>query len=94
MGEITRKWTIPATGACPELTLEIREPAYTGDNIGMKTWGTALAFAKLLGGIGSKHLGHLLAASRDGFTSPGGSMVTRPRMRVLEYVLQLLTNVG
>jgi hypothetical protein len=60
MGELTRKWIIPSSNTLPELTFTIREPPMTGDNLGLKTWGTAFVVAKKLEYIGKTYLGHLL----------------------------------
>jgi hypothetical protein len=48
MGELNRTWTIPASKRLPELAFTIREPPLTGDNLGLKTWGTAFTIAKRL----------------------------------------------
>jgi len=48
MGELNRTWTIPASKRLPELSFTIREPPLTGDNLGLKTWGTAFTIAKRL----------------------------------------------
>lgn len=60
MGELTRKWVIPSSDELPELTFTVREPPMTGDNLGLKTWGTAFVVAKKLEYIGKTYLGHLL----------------------------------
>jgi hypothetical protein len=62
MGELTRKWVIPSFDALPELTFTIREPPMTGDNLGLKTWGTAFVVAKKLEYIKKTYLGHLLGS--------------------------------
>jgi hypothetical protein len=48
MPEMTRTWIIPASESHPELSFRIREPPLTGDNLGLKTWGTAFTIAKRL----------------------------------------------
>jgi hypothetical protein len=48
MPEMTRTWTILASESHPELSFRIREPPLTGDNLGLKTWGTAFTIAKKL----------------------------------------------
>jgi hypothetical protein len=48
MPEMTRTWIIPASESHPELSFRIREPPLTGDNLGLKTWGTAFTIAKKL----------------------------------------------
>jgi len=48
MGELNRTWTIPASKKIPELSFKVREPPLTGDNLGLKTWGTAFTVAKRL----------------------------------------------
>jgi hypothetical protein len=47
MGEITRSWPFehPSQGA---FSLAIREPPLTGDSLGLKTWGSSYALARLL----------------------------------------------
>ena len=60
MPEMIRTWTIPASAILPELMFEIREPPLTGDNLGLKTWGTALAIVKKLEELGNKYFSHLL----------------------------------
>jgi hypothetical protein len=47
MGEITRCWPFedPSYGA---FSLAIREPPLTGDSLGLKTWGSSYALARLL----------------------------------------------
>ena len=47
MGEITRCWPFedPGYGA---FNLAIREPPLTGDSLGLKTWGSSYALARLL----------------------------------------------
>jgi len=86
MPEMTRVWVIPATVVHPEFQFAIREPAITGDGIGLKTWGTALAISRKLGDLGASHLSHLLTGPSDKFTTAKGKNFTRSEMRVLEYV--------
>jgi hypothetical protein len=87
MPEMTRTWVIPASASHSELKFVIREPALTGDNLGLKTWGTAFAISKKIGQIGLNHFSHLWTGVNDTFTTSCGRSFTRPNMRVLEYVL-------
>jgi hypothetical protein len=86
MPEMTRIWVIPASNNHPELRLEIREPPLTGDNLGLKTWGTAFAVSKKLEELGTKYFNHLIHGTEDYFTTETGSNLTMPKMRVLECV--------
>jgi len=92
MPEMTRIWVIDASQGHPELEFHIREPPLTGDNIGLKTWGTAFAIAKKIEDIGSRHLSHLLTGSNDKFTTSIGKSFTRNDIRVLEYVASKLSS--
>ncbi|TAQ86611.1 hypothetical protein B7494_g5081 [Chlorociboria aeruginascens] len=56
---ITRQWAIPQNGL-PEIIIILREPALTGDNLGLKTWGTAYTMAKKLDEIADTYLSHLI----------------------------------
>jgi hypothetical protein len=84
MPEMTRIWVVDASQGHPELKFHIREPPLTGDNIGLKTWGTAFSIAKKIEEIGSQHFSHLLAGHNDSFTTSGGTSFTRKDIRVLE----------
>ena len=55
-----RTWTVPATGIFEELKFEIREPPLTGDNLGLKTWGTAFAIVKKLRSFGYDYFRYLI----------------------------------
>jgi hypothetical protein len=59
MPEMTRTWLIPTPTSSSPLAFSIREPPLTGDNLGLKTWGTAFTMAKKLDDLGSKHFSHL-----------------------------------
>ncbi|CZS98971.1 uncharacterized protein RAG0_07500 [Rhynchosporium agropyri] len=59
-GEMTRTWVIPKSLNTPEIRFDIREPPLTGDQIGLKTWGTSFVLAKRLEYIGSEYLGALV----------------------------------
>ncbi|KAH7319137.1 putative methyltransferase-domain-containing protein [Rhexocercosporidium sp. MPI-PUGE-AT-0058] len=59
-GEMTRTWVIPKSLALPEIRFDIREPPLTGDQIGLKTWGTSYVLAKRLEFIGSEYLGPII----------------------------------
>lgn len=58
MSSITRTFTIP-TPSQP-LSLTLHEPSLTGDNLGFKTWGSALILAHHLPSLAHQHLTHLL----------------------------------
>jgi hypothetical protein len=62
MPEMTRTWVIPASPKLPEIKFDIREPPLTGDNLGLKTWGTSFVIAKNLESLGMQHLEHLFTA--------------------------------
>ncbi|KAL2271072.1 hypothetical protein VTJ83DRAFT_443 [Remersonia thermophila] len=70
MGEITRYWPfeVPAADDGGDFTLAIREPPLTGDSLGLKTWGSSYALARLLPTFSapSGPLAHLFAASGSG----------------------------
>ena len=65
MPEMLRTWIIPATSQVSEIRLTIREPSLTGDNLGLKTWGTAFTMAKKLEEFGIGDLKHLLDRDLD-----------------------------
>lgn len=56
MGAMTRNFLIPAIGEEPDISLDIHEPALTGGNLGLKTWGSAYVLAKHLSYLGDKYL--------------------------------------
>lgn len=84
MPEMTRTWVIPGSKNHPELKFHVREPPLTGDNLGLKTWGTAFAISKKLEEFGTKYFSHLIDVTKDYFTTEIGSNLTMPKMRVLE----------
>lgn len=43
--------------------LVIKEPPLTGDNLGLKTWGSSYVFAQMLHTIGESSLSHLVGQS-------------------------------
>lgn len=57
---MTRTWVIPKSKSLQEIRFDIREPPLTGDQLGLKTWGTSYVLAKKLEYIGSEYLGPLL----------------------------------
>lgn len=65
MGELNRTWIIPVSHNLPEVKFEIREPPLTGDNLGLKTWGTAYVIAKKLEYIGAHFLHNVLSPGLD-----------------------------
>ncbi|KAL2063612.1 hypothetical protein VTL71DRAFT_5417 [Oculimacula yallundae] len=71
-GDMTRAWIIPPSLTLPEIRFEIREPPLTGDQIGLKTWGTSFVLAKKLEYIGSEYLGSILA---DKIPSPNPNIL-------------------
>ncbi|KAJ4315545.1 Protein-lysine N-methyltransferase rrg1 [Fusarium piperis] len=49
MGEVIRRWPFGGeTAAADEFELIIREPALTGDSLGLKTWGSSYALSQHL----------------------------------------------
>lgn len=60
MGEITRRWPF-AGPESPAFELIIREPAITGDSLGLKTWGSSYFLGQLLGQIAAQSLPHILS---------------------------------
>lgn len=59
MGEITRRWPFDGQGYTA-FDLVVREPPLTGDNLGLKTWGSSYVLAQMLHTIGQTSLSHLL----------------------------------
>lgn len=68
MGEITRRWPFEGEGYAP-FDLVVREPPLTGDNLGLKTWGSSYVLAQMLDTIGETSLSHLLG-QKDGQPKP------------------------
>ncbi|KAL8350389.1 hypothetical protein RB598_005615 [Gaeumannomyces tritici] len=60
MGEITRRWPFESKDY-PVFELTIREPPLTGDSLGLKTWGSSYALARMLHQFAAGPLSHLLA---------------------------------
>lgn len=60
MPEMTRTWLINHSKTGPPLAFSIREPPLTGDNLGLKTWGTAFTMAQRLEGLAAEHFPHIL----------------------------------
>ncbi|KAL2165303.1 hypothetical protein VTH06DRAFT_600 [Thermothelomyces fergusii] len=60
MGEITRRWPFEDHGH-GAFSLVIREPPLTGDSLGLKTWGSSYALARLLHQFADGPLAHLFA---------------------------------
>jgi hypothetical protein len=77
MPEMTRTWVIPASNCFPEIKIDLREPTLTGDNLGLKTWGTAYALALILEEIGMNYLSPLLN-KRDTYTTATGKEILLP----------------
>jgi hypothetical protein len=59
MPEMTRTWLVPTPINTSPLAFSIREPPLTGDNLGLKTWGTAFTIAKKLDDLRTKYFSHL-----------------------------------
>ncbi|PSR87186.1 putative methyltransferase-domain-containing protein [Coniella lustricola] len=59
MGEIVRRWPFESDDYQP-FDLIVREPPLTGDNLGLKTWGSSYVLAQMLHTIGETSLSHLL----------------------------------
>lgn len=59
MGEITRRWPFDGEGYTA-FDLVVKEPPLTGDNLGLKTWGSSYVLAQMLHSIGETSLSHLL----------------------------------
>ncbi|KAI7782542.1 hypothetical protein LA080_013178 [Diaporthe eres] len=72
MGEITRRWPFESDAYSP-FDLVLREPALTGDNLGLKTWGSSYVLAQMLHTISETSLAHLF-----------GQAARQPRPPVLE----------
>lgn len=72
MGEIIRRWPFEGE-SYPAFDLVVREPPLTGDNLGLKTWGSSYVLAQMLDTIAGQSLSHLL-----------GSECSAPRPTVLE----------
>lgn len=68
MGEITRRWPFDGE-SYTSFELVVREPPLTGDNLGLKTWGSSYVLAKMLHTIGETSLSHLLHRT-DGSPTP------------------------
>jgi Lysine methyltransferase len=83
MPEMTRTWVIPASSNLPEIKFDIREPPLTGDNLGLKTWGTSFAIAKKLEKFGIHYLDHLFTKSAVSI-SGASSRSLLPSAKVLE----------
>ncbi len=66
MGEMVRRWPFDGHGCYPSFELVIREPALTGDSLGLKTWGSSYALAQMLHDFSGSSLRHLLSAGRGG----------------------------
>ncbi|KUI58667.1 Protein-lysine N-methyltransferase EFM2 [Cytospora mali] len=59
MGEIIRRWPFEDADYAP-FDLAIKEPPLTGDNLGLKTWGSSYVLSQMLFTIGQTSLSHLL----------------------------------
>ena len=77
-----RTWVVPASTNLPELTFNIREPPLTGDNLGLKTWGTAFAIVQKLEILGKEYFSHLLHPRNN--TAAPSLATERSSAKVLE----------
>lgn len=68
MGEITRRWPFESKDY-PVFELTIREPPLTGDSLGLKTWGSSYALARMLHHFASGPLSHLLVPNPKALAS-------------------------
>ncbi|KAK7739889.1 Protein-lysine N-methyltransferase rrg1 [Cytospora paraplurivora] len=64
MGEITRRWPFEDDSYAP-FELVIKEPPLTGDNLGLKTWGSSYVLAQMLHNIGETSLSHLVGQGEE-----------------------------
>ena len=71
MGELTRRWTL-CYDDDPESTFElvIKEPALTGDSLGLKTWGSAYVFSQALTRIANTSLSSFFDGTQDSLDGP------------------------
>jgi len=83
MPEMTRTWIIPASSSLLEVKFDIREPPLTGDNLGLKTWGTSYVVAKKLEEFVIQHLDHLFSKSVPS-TGCASKRSLLPNTKVLE----------
>lgn len=83
MPEMTRTWIVPASADLPEIRFDIREPPLTGDNLGLKTWGTSYVIAKKLENFGKQCLDHLFTKLISASAS-SSSRSLHPERKVLE----------
>jgi hypothetical protein len=83
MPEMIRTWTVPSSANLQELKFKIREPPLTGDNLGLKTWGTAFAIIKKLEEFGDQYFDHILNL-KDTKLTTAKALSQRPGTRVLE----------
>lgn len=79
---MTRTWVLPASHNLPEMKFDIREPPLTGDNLGLKTWGTSYVIAKNLEKFGIQYLDHFL--TKSGLTAGDSKRYLLPSTKVLE----------
>ncbi|KAE9368730.1 hypothetical protein N431DRAFT_347567 [Stipitochalara longipes BDJ] len=87
MPEMTRTWTIPESSNLPEIKFNIREPPLTGDNLGLKTWGTSYVVARKLENFGIQYLDHL-------FTKSGTSIANASKRSLLAEATILELGAG
>lgn len=59
-----RRWPFESDEYQP-FELIVREPPLTGDNLGLKTWGSSYVLAQMLHTIGETSLSHLLGQGND-----------------------------
>ncbi|KAI7923857.1 Protein-lysine N-methyltransferase rrg1 [Pyricularia oryzae] len=80
MGEIVRSWPFESENGYAPFELVIREPPLTGDSLGLKTWGSSYALARMLGEFAAGPLQHLIQSP----ALPSSSLQQSPQTRVLE----------
>jgi hypothetical protein len=80
---MTRTWEVSSSAKLPDLGFEIREPPLTGDNLGLKTWGTAFAIVKKLEDFKYRYFSHLLD-SENNKSKVADTPSTKSRVKVLE----------
>ncbi|KAI6370237.1 hypothetical protein MCOR25_004231 [Pyricularia grisea] len=79
MGEIIRSWPFDSENGYPPFELVIREPPLTGDSLGLKTWGSSYALARMLGQFAAGPLQHLVRPLKLSSSSPP-QPPTQPRV--------------
>lgn len=76
VGDVERRWAFGGGGGGEAFALAVREPALTGDWLGLKTWASAYVLAR--------HLPRLAASSSSPLSRLFDESLGRPRPRALE----------